>query len=80
MIIKAGVMCTSLCLCTIIIHTNSVAVYMCQYMLLGIACVLYNWLYVYQLWYAYIYVDTTKVYITSMLLFISYNIATSPFI
>ena len=51
MIIQSGAICTSVCLCTIIICTYGTMVYMCSCILLFIACVLYYMIYVCQHWY-----------------------------
>ena len=53
-IIISGTICTSAHLYTNIICTDGTAVYVCPCMLMVTACALHNWIYVCQLWYAYI--------------------------
>ena len=77
MISKSGVICTSVYLYTVIC-TDGMAVYMSPCMLLIIPCSLYYFLY-YTDHGMCINVDIPKLWITSMLLFASYNITTSSF-
>ena len=67
-IIKSCAICTSMHLYTIIIFSDGTSVCMCPCKILFIACMLYYGM--------YIWVDITKVWITSNLFFVFYDITT----